>query len=114
MVLSLQTKSGAATVDFSCSDEMVTLDAGDSSRATLGALLQTGWGVAPTHEHFSGKKQKVETSYLWLVAPTPFGPFSSSPRLTFAIIDAAKRNLVFSALNSSIAQVSQIMGQYAK
>ncbi|KAJ1484221.1 hypothetical protein T484DRAFT_1797744, partial [Baffinella frigidus] len=41
MVISLQTKSGPATVDFSCNDE-------------------TGWGVAPTHEHFSGKKDQSE------------------------------------------------------
>jgi len=40
----------------------VALDAGDATRPMLGALLQTGWGVAPTHEHFSGKKQTSEVN----------------------------------------------------
>jgi len=114
MVLAVQSKAGAATVDFSCEDEMVTLDASDATRAMFAALLQTGWGVAATHEHFSGKKNKIEVNYLWSVAPTPFGPFSSSARLTFSLIDAARRNIVFSSLNASIAQVSSILGQYDK
>ena len=105
MVLALQTKSGAATLDYSCSDEMVTLDAADATRPMLGALLQTGWGVAPTHEHFSGKKQSAEVNFVWSAANTPFGPFSASAKLNFAVFDAARRNLVFSALNASLAQV---------
>jgi hypothetical protein len=114
MVLALQTKSGAATVDYSCNDEMVMLDAADASRPMLAALLQTGWGVAPTHEHFSGKKQTSEVNFLWSTANTPFGPFSTSARLNFALIDAARRNLVFSALNSSIAQVSDVLEQFSR
>ena len=57
MVLALQTQSGAATVDYSCSEEMVTLDAADATRPMLAALLQTGWGVAPTHEHLELKEK---------------------------------------------------------
>ncbi len=48
---------------------------------------------------------QTQVNYLWSVAPTPFGPFSNSARLTFALIDAARRNIVFSSLNASIAQV---------
>lgn len=114
MVLAVQSKAGAATVDFSCNDDMVTLDAADATRATFASLLQTGWGVSATHEHFSGKKNKMEVNYLWSVAPTPFGPFSSSARLTFALIDAARRNVVFSSLNASIAEVARIMAQFDK
>ena len=97
-------------------------------------IPQTVWGVAPTHDHFSGKTNKSETSYLWSTAKTPFGPFSPSAGLTFAVIDAARRNMVYSALNASIAevgscvpalappcpsltrgeQVSRVMQQYAK
>ena len=43
----------------------MTLEASDATRPLLGALLQTGWGVAATHEHFSGKKQTSEVNYLW-------------------------------------------------
>jgi len=114
MVVAVQTNSVAAAVDFQCTDEMVTMNPSDASRATLAALLQTVWGVAPTHEHFSGKSNKTEISYLWSTSRTPFGPFSPSTKLTFAIIDAAKRNMVYSALNASIAQVSKVMEQYAK
>ena len=53
MVLALQTKSGAATLDYSCSDEMVTLDAADATRPMLGALLQTG-----------GRKSRIVVSTL--------------------------------------------------
>eukprot|EP00961_Rhodomonas_salina_P044353 595977-Rhodomonas_salina.1 len=53
-------RARAATVDFSCNDDMVTLDAADATRATFASLLQTGWGVSATHEHFSGKKNKME------------------------------------------------------
>lgn len=114
MVVGLQTKSGAATLDYSCSDEMVTLDAADATRPLMGALLQTGWGVAPTHQHFSGKKQSAEVNFLWSAANTPFGPFSGSSKLNFALIDAARRNLVFSALNASIEQVSDVLEQFSR
>jgi membrane-bound inhibitor of C-type lysozyme len=114
LVLALQTRSGAATVDYSCGDEMVTLDAADASRPMISAVLQTGWGVAPTHEHFSGKKQAAETNFLWSAGSTPFGPFSQSTRLNFAIVDAARRNLVFSALNASIAQVADALEKFSR
>ncbi|MGB1604464.1 MAG: hypothetical protein ACPIOQ_67665 [Promethearchaeia archaeon] len=39
LVLALQTRSGAATVDYSCGDEMVTLDAADASRPMISAVL---------------------------------------------------------------------------
>ncbi|EKX39432.1 hypothetical protein GUITHDRAFT_114391 [Guillardia theta CCMP2712] len=114
MVIALQTRSSPATVDFSCADEMITVDPRDATRPMLGALLQTGWGVAPTHEHFSGKKQQAEVNYMWSAAATPFGPFSTSEKLTFSLVDAARRNLVFSALNFSIAQVSLTLEQFSK
>jgi hypothetical protein len=113
MVLSLETKSGAATVDFSCNDEMVSIDSSDATRATMAALLQTAWGVAPTHEHFSGKKETSEINYMWSVSRTPFGPFSTSTRLAFPLVDAAKRNQIYTALNASIAHVGEMMGQFA-
>jgi hypothetical protein len=50
------------TRTHSHSNTQVALDAGDATRPMLGALLQTGWGVAPTHEHFSGKKQTSEVN----------------------------------------------------
>jgi hypothetical protein len=49
----------------------VALDAADATRPMLAALLQTGWGVAPTHEHFSGKKQTSEVNFVWSAANKP-------------------------------------------
>lgn len=40
MVLAVQSGAGAATVDFSCNGDMLTIDAGDASRAAFAALLQ--------------------------------------------------------------------------
>jgi len=61
-----------------------------------------------------GISQTSEVNYLWSAANTPFGPFSSSAKLNFALIDAARRNLVFSALNASIAQVSDVLEQFSR
>jgi len=63
IVIGVQTKAPAAIIDFrssafilrciidcliSCNGKSMQFDPRDSTRAVLGSLLQTTWGVAPT------------------------------------------------------------------
>lgn len=115
MVIAVQTRAGPGTADFACNGEHVPIRPDDPSRAAVAAVLQTAWAVAPTHVHFSGKSNKSETSYVWSAAPTPFGPFYSGPagRVGFALADAARRNLVYAALQASLAPARESLAGFA-
>lgn len=84
----------------------------DSSRAVLGALLQTGWGVAPTHTTYSTHLNDTEQDYLWSSSDTPFGYLSSSKRLSFALRDAAARNVLLTDFNRTLSELSGLFTQF--
>ena len=53
------------------------------------------------------------TNWLWSLGYTPFGPFSDSQALSFAIVDAAAQHIVFSELNEQLHEVATIMSHFA-
>ena len=96
----------------------------------LGALLQSGWGVAPSvltqtltltltltliltltltlttltptqDVAWNAARNASEPSLLWAVGRTPFGPYSARAELSFALRDAAART----ALHARAAEV---------
>ncbi len=93
-------------------------DPRDATRATLAAMLQSGWGIAPTyvaararacllparypshavtHARTHARRRHswnywlndTETDYTWSIGDTPFDYFSTSTRLAFPHRDAA-------------------------
>lgn len=53
------------------------------------------------------------TNWLWSLGYTPFGPFSDSQALSFAIVDAAAQHIVFSELNEQLHEVATLMSHFA-
>jgi hypothetical protein len=49
------------------------IDPQDASRATLGSLLQTLFGISSTFQKWSHVHNKVVTNYIWAIGNTPFG-----------------------------------------
>ncbi|KAF2309001.1 hypothetical protein GH714_042449 [Hevea brasiliensis] len=49
-------------------------------RPVVGSILQSMWGVSPTHLSWSLRHDNTLVDYTWSVGQTPFGPFSETLR----------------------------------
>lgn len=112
LVLAVKSHSPHTGTDFECNGNALEIVPDDPRRATLGAILQVAWGVAPTHELWDTLTESVANNYMWSTGATPFGPFSSSLHLSFAVVDAAARNMVLSALDSVLAEVVGLLEHF--
>jgi hypothetical protein len=111
LVLAVQTRAPSALVDFSCDGRGVGFDPRDSSRAALGAVLTAGWGVAPSFQRWTPALNDTEHDFLFTTSHTPFGYFSSSKTLSFAIRDSAARHVILSELHGSMVQLASLLPQ---
>eukprot|EP00300_Choanocystis_sp_HF-7_P002301 c11771_g1_i1.p1 GENE.c11771_g1_i1~~c11771_g1_i1.p1 ORF type:complete len:735 (-),score=165.05 c11771_g1_i1:88-2292(-) len=109
MVVAIQTHAGTTVLDLSCNDKPVRFDASDATRAVLGALLQTGWGVAPTHHVWNFGADAASDEYLYSVGLTPFGGLSTHTTLSFAVRDAALRNILYSVANHTLSGLGHVL-----
>ena len=73
MVLGVQSRAGLAQLDATCAGAHALMDTARAERALLGALLQSGWGVAPSDVTWSAARNETEASLLWAVGATPNG-----------------------------------------
>ncbi|CAI7884427.1 unnamed protein product, partial [Closterium sp. NIES-54] len=53
MVLAVRTTAPPLPSHFMCEGEVVDVDPSNVTRPVLSAILQTAWGLAPTHEAWS-------------------------------------------------------------
>ena len=111
LVLAVQTRAPSALVDFSCDGRGVGFDPRDSSRAALGAVLTAGWGVAPSFQRWTPALNDTEHEFLFTTSHTPFGYFSTSKTLSFAIRDSAARHVILSELHGSMVQLASLLPQ---
>jgi len=126
MVVGVQTRAAAAELDFSCDQRSMALDPADATRAVTAGLLQSVWGVAPTHTYWTPPPRgagagagagagegnngsssgtanaaaaaatTAATDWLWSSGLTPFGPFSHSSEFSFVQTNAAFRTVLLS------------------
>ncbi|KAK6155121.1 hypothetical protein DH2020_009369 [Rehmannia glutinosa] len=102
MVIAVRTKSTQTVSDYSCNGHHVFTQTRELERPLVGSILQSMWGVSPTHLVWSPRHNSSLVDYTWSVGQTPFGPFSELSSLTFVQKDAAKRNVLLTSLNYSI------------
>ncbi|KAG6396026.1 hypothetical protein SASPL_142164 [Salvia splendens] len=102
MVIAIRTKSTQAVSDYSCNGHHVFIQTRELERPLVGSILQSMWGVSPTHMVWSPRHNSSLMDYTWSVGQTPFGPFSEMPSLSFIQKDAARRNVFLTSLNYSI------------
>ncbi|KAJ7570454.1 hypothetical protein O6H91_01G120500 [Diphasiastrum complanatum] len=108
-VIAIRTVGSYMIGDFHCNGRPITRRARDLERPIVGALLQTIWGVSPTHLTWSFQHNASLVDYTWSVGQTPFGPFSDLFTLSFVQRDAAPRSVLYTMLNLSIWSATDVV-----
>ena len=119
MILAVATESTHLKyLEHKCKEKYMKLDPSEPTRNIFAALLQSIWGISPTyfflfpfisstdfcspqkirHNHWNEEHNLVSDSYLWSLAQTPFGPYTTSPALSFSQRDSALRNVLYAKM----------------
>ncbi|XP_051141228.1 uncharacterized protein LOC127258434 [Andrographis paniculata] len=113
MVIAVRTKSTQTVSDYSCNGHHVFAQTRELERPIVGSILQSMWGVSPTHLVWSPRHNSTLMDYTWSVGQTPFGPFSELSSLSFVQKDAAQRNILLTSLNYSITSGIDVLESIA-
>ncbi|KAL2240447.1 uncharacterized protein LOC105177216 [Sesamum indicum] len=113
MVIAVRTKSTQTVSDYSCNGHHVFTQTRELERPLVGSILQSMWGVSPTHLVWSPRHNSSLVDYTWSVGQTPFGPFSEISSLSFVQKDAARRNVLLTSLNYSITSGIDVLESIA-
>lgn len=109
MVIAVRTKNSQTVSDYSCNGRHVFTHTRELERPLIGSILQSMWGVAPTHLSWSPRHNNTLVDYTWSVGQTPFGPFSEISSLSFVQKDAARRNSLLTFFNLSISSAVDVL-----
>ncbi|KAI3407630.1 uncharacterized protein J3R85_020825 [Psidium guajava] len=109
MVIAVRTKNTQTVSDYSCNGRHVFTQTRELERPLVGSILQSMWGVSPTHLLWSSRHNNTLVDYTWSVGQTPFGPFSEISSLSFVQKDAARRNVLLTSLNYSITSAIDVL-----
>ncbi|WCJ20807.1 hypothetical protein M5689_003012 [Euphorbia peplus] len=109
MVIAVRTKTTQTVSDYSCNGRHVFTHTRELERSLVGSVLQSMWGVSPTHMSWSARHNNTLLDYTWSVGQTPFGPFSETSSLSFVQRDAARRNVLLTSLNYSISSAIDVL-----
>lgn len=113
MVIAVRTKSIQTVSDYNCNGRHVFVHTRELERPLVGSILQSMWGVSPTHMRWSPDHNDTLLDYTWSVGQTPFGPFSDILSLSFVQKDAARRNVLLTSLNYSISSAIDVLESIA-
>uniref|UniRef100_A0A2P2Q355 Uncharacterized protein MANES_12G108800 n=1 Tax=Rhizophora mucronata TaxID=61149 RepID=A0A2P2Q355_RHIMU len=113
MVIAVRTKATQTVSDYSCNGRHVFTHGRELERPLIGSILQSMWGVSPTHLLWSPWHNNTLVDYTWSVGQTPFGPFSETSSLSFVQKDAARRNALLTSLNYSITSAIDVLESIA-
>ncbi|KAM0022590.1 hypothetical protein Hdeb2414_s0023g00630221 [Helianthus debilis subsp. tardiflorus] len=113
MVIGVRTKNTQTVSDYSCNGRHVFTQTRELERPLVGSILQSMWGVSPTHLVWSAQHNSTIVDYTWSVGHTPFGPFSELSSLSFIQKDAARRNVLLTSLNYTITSAIDVLESIA-
>ncbi|GKV08680.1 hypothetical protein SLEP1_g20281 [Rubroshorea leprosula] len=113
MVIAVRTKIAQTVNDYSCNGRHVFTRTRELERPLVGSILQSMWGVSPTHLSWSLRHNSTLVDYTWSIGQTPFGPFSEISSLSFVQKDAARRNVLLTSLNYSITSAIDVLDSIA-
>ncbi|XP_050380000.1 uncharacterized protein LOC126797409 [Argentina anserina] len=113
MVIAVRTRNTQTVSDYSCNGRHVFTQTRELERPLVGSILQSMWGVSPTHMLWSPRHNTTLVDYTWSVGQTPFGPFSEMSSLSFVQKDAARRNVLLTSLNYSISSAVDVLESIA-
>lgn len=109
MVIAVRTKNTQTVSDYSCNGRHVFTQTRELERPLVGSILQSMWGVSPTHLVWSPRHNSTLVDYTWSVGQTPFGPFSDISSLSFVQKDAARRNVLLTSFNYTIGSALDVL-----
>lgn len=113
MVISVRTRSSQTVSDYSCNGRHVITMTRNLDRPIIASVLQSMWGVSPTHQSWSPEHNATVVDYTWSTGHTPFGPFSETKSLSFVQKDAARRNVLLTTLNYTITSSIDVLESMA-
>ncbi|KAF7109842.1 hypothetical protein CFC21_110041 [Triticum aestivum] len=113
MVVAVRTRSSQTVSDYSCNGRHVITMTRNLDRPIIGSVLQTMFGVSPTHQSWSPEHNATVVDYTWSTGHTPFGPFSETKSLSFVQKDAARRNVLLTTLNYTITSTVEVLESLA-
>uniref|UniRef100_A0ACD5UGE1 Uncharacterized protein n=1 Tax=Avena sativa TaxID=4498 RepID=A0ACD5UGE1_AVESA len=113
MVVAVRTRSSQTVSDYSCNGRHVITMTRNLERPIISSVLQTMFGVSPTHQSWSPEHNATVVDYTWSTGHTPFGPFSETKSLSFVQKDAARRNVLLTSLNYTITSTVEILESLA-
>lgn len=109
MVIAVRTRNTQTVSDYSCNGRHVFTQTRELERPIVGSILQSMWGVSPTHLNWSPQHNGTLVDYTWSMGQTPFGPFSEMMSLSFVQKDAARRNVLLTSMNYSVASAIDVL-----
>lgn len=113
MVVAVRTRSPSQISSMiQCQDLPVLTEPADVHRALLGAVLTSGWGVAPTRLTWSESRGSVARDDAFDVGNSPFGalsPVGRRGRLSFAASDAAKRHAILAIVQDARVRAAGVL-----
>ncbi|XP_010242378.1 PREDICTED: uncharacterized protein LOC104586747 [Nelumbo nucifera] len=113
MVIAVRTTSTQTVSDYSCNGRHVITQTRTLERPLVGSILQSMWGVSPTHLLWNRRDNRTLVDYTWSIGQTPFGPFSELSSLSFVQKDAARRNILLTSLNYTITSALDVLDSIA-
>uniref|UniRef100_A0A0D9WRK2 DUF7906 domain-containing protein n=1 Tax=Leersia perrieri TaxID=77586 RepID=A0A0D9WRK2_9ORYZ len=113
MVIAVRTRSSQTVSDYSCNGRHVITMTRSLDRPIIASVLQSMWGVSPTHQSWSPEHNATVVDYTWSTGHTPFGPFSETKSLSFVQKDAARRNVLLTSLNYTITSAIDVLESMA-
>ncbi|KAF0904116.1 hypothetical protein E2562_031839 [Oryza meyeriana var. granulata] len=113
MVIAVRTRSSQTVSDYSCNGRHVITMTKNLDRPIIASVLQSMWGVSPTHQSWSPEHNATVVDYTWSTGHTPFGPFSETKSLSFVQKDAARRNVLLTTLNYTITSAIDVFKSMA-
>nr|POE87691.1 hypothetical protein CFP56_65465 [Quercus suber] len=114
MVIAVRTRNTQTVSDYTCNGHHMFTQTRSLERPLVGSILQSMWGVSPTHLLWSPRHNSTLVDYTWSVGQTPFGPFSESLSLSFVQKDAAKRSVLLTMMNYSITSAIDFLESIAE
>ncbi|KAF3958580.1 hypothetical protein CMV_016532 [Castanea mollissima] len=114
MVIAVRTRNTQTVSDYTCNGRHMFTQTRSLERPLVGSILQSMWGVSPTHLLWSPRHNSTLVDYTWSVGQTPFGPFSESLSLSFVQKDAAKRSVLLTMMNYSITSAIDFLEAIAE
>ena len=112
MVVAVRTRSPSRISSSRCQDLPVLTEPADVHRALLGAVLTSGWGVAPTRLTWSESRGSAARDDAFDVGNSPFGelsPVGRRGRLSFAASDAAKRHAILAIVADARVRAARVL-----